>query len=235
MALPFWIEVRFRVNLGPVARGQRPHGGWRGEDDHLHAGRLGDGIAIPGKAPGAQGVVQYQVGPGVEGWLKGDEGTKRQSVDEYFRVRFLLLGPVFSTGDEPLPMQHYVDFIGFAGVGLPPQSDKLVVAGAAALGTRAMPSSQGGGFIQEEKLGIFAGGHRRACFAILKLKPTNNPVFMLMVVFHVAPIIVQDAAIAHTRAFMRCGQDIAKGIYSVLKGHWSITHFILATPNTGVS
>src|SRR5215471_15052679 len=106
------------------------------------------------------------------------------------------MGPFEKWTDATFGMQHAVDCIGgggLVGVDAAPRGLKGAVVGAAALGTRAVPIRERGGFVQKEQFRIPARCHD-GTVATTKVQAACDPAAHLPVANYPPLGIVQDPA-----------------------------------------
>ena len=100
-----------------------------------------------------------------------------------------------------------------------PGDSEGVIAHPAALGARAVPGSESRGFVEEEQLRIPIRRHHYAVPAV-ELKHACDPA-SAFIDAHDFPIAVMQrtAPVAHHRAASGGPDEVAEGVYAVLKGH----------------
>ena len=94
------------------------------------------------------------------------------------------------------------------------------VVGVAALRTRPVAISKGGGFVEKKQLGVAARLHDPPV-STPEFESAGDPAAYLPVANH--PLIrgVQDPTVSHQRAAFGNGNDFAKGRDPILQGHAS--------------
>lgn len=96
----------------------------------------------------------------------------------------------------------------------------LVLFGAGTLAdeARAMAGGEGGGFIEEEKLSMAAGGHDGDGFVFV-VKLADEPRFTAVDFTDLVIVVMDDAAVAHEGAVSGVGDDVTVGGDTILFWH----------------
>src|SRR5690606_27169105 len=128
-------------------------------------------------------------------------------------------------GADPLVVQHGVDAGGerpwgveAIGIGARPGPDELAIARPAAVGARPVPCGERGGLVQEEELGPVAGTEHLATPAP-EVQRAGDPRLAAPLRDDLAPVVVEDAAVAGPRAAGPHRLEPSEGCDAVLQGH----------------
>jgi hypothetical protein len=121
-------------------------------------------------------------------------------------------------GVDPLGVELGIYGIGshLTGMQIGPDTGQTLVVRAPALRAGAMPGRERGRLVEEEQLGVAAGGHERRAPPAPELELARDPAFDAIRAADLTPLVMQAAAVAKDQPSLGSGNQLTDRGNSIL-------------------